>query len=134
MRLFLEFFVKDMLRSADFYCGVLGFDVFERQKDIIKLLRGDALIHVLPVEDSPEALSGHESAMLAARVEICLEVANKEELEELLAKVEKEGWPVRDPLSWQSWKRWDFRIQDPDGAYIRCTTPYLGQPVPQSEV
>lgn len=134
MRLFLEFFVKDMLRSADFYCGVLGFDVVERRVDIVKLQRGDALIHVLPVEDSPEALSGHESAMLAAKVEICLEVASKKELEDLLVRVEKEGCPVRDPLSWQSWKRWDFRIQDPDGAYIRCTTPYLEQPDLQPEV
>lgn len=125
MQLFLEFFVKNMRQSADFYRGVLGFDVIERRNDIIKLRKGDALIHILPVEDSPEAFAGHETTMLAARVEVCLEVASKEDLERLLARVEDAGWPVHDPLSWQSWKRWDFRIQDPDGAYIRCTTPYL---------
>ena len=130
MRLFLEFFVKDMRRSADFYRAALGFHVVEQREDIIKLQRGSALVHVMPMEDLPTVLSGQESSILAARVEICLEVDSKKELEKLHARVENANWPVRDPLSWRSWRRWDFRIQDPDGAYIRCTTPYLERSAP----
>ncbi|GMA52189.1 hypothetical protein GCM10025857_35460 [Alicyclobacillus contaminans] len=52
-------------------------------------------------------------------VEIVLEV---DDVDELYERVQASGYPVSEPLLMRPWGLKDFRLQDPDGYYLRITS------------
>lgn len=123
MELHVEFFVADLVRSRDFYSRVLGFKI-RRQKDdgFTELSRGPA---TLALNDRSVLTPGHPARPgpgegIAKGVEIVLSV---EDLGEAYDHVLASGWPVATPMTHQPWGMTDFRLTDPDGIYIRVSSP-----------
>jgi len=67
---------------------------------------------------------GGSGAPRGLGVEIVLEVDDLEELHDRLMEL---GVDV-SPLKRQNWGLRDFRVLDPDGYYLRITTPPPGSP------
>ena len=44
-----------------------------------------------------------------------------DDLQKLYARVQTQGWPITDELRRRLWGLEDFRLQDPDGYYLRFT-------------
>jgi catechol 2,3-dioxygenase-like lactoylglutathione lyase family enzyme len=120
MRLFVELFVRDLARARDFYRDVIGLAVEREDADVIVLRRASAQIHLLPLEDLPSPLAAAGTGPLGSRVEFVFEVDDVMAWE---ARVRAAGWPIFEPLRRQPWHRTDFRVVDPDGAYVRVTSP-----------
>ncbi|MDZ4868677.1 MAG: hypothetical protein SGI91_15260 [Alphaproteobacteria bacterium] len=127
MRVFTEFFVNNLAASRAFYTHVMAFSVGRDEDDFVELRRGVVQLHLLPLSDLPTALRNGESCSLGARVEFCLEVPHLKELEVERRRIEGQGWPLESTICLQSWGKHDFRLLDPDGAYLRITTPVLRQ-------
>ena len=119
MRLFVELFVRDLHRSRVFYHTVLGLEIDREDDDIVVLRRDQLRLHLLPLDDLPPALPGGQTSPLGSRVEFVIEV---DDIHAFEAHVRRTGWPIRDPLQERPWRRVDFRIEDPDGAYLRITS------------
>ena len=115
----LELFVADLERSLDFYRRVLGFHLDHASEGgYTALSRGEAQIALnladhLPA-DHPVYFGGDERP--GRGVEIVLEV---DDLEALYEQVQHANWPVERALQRQPWGTVDFRVQDPDGYYLR---------------
>ena len=128
MRLRIELFVDDLDTSIGFYAG-LGFAVERREHDYASLRWGDAVIGLEPAAKLPETGPGPgftQERLAGARgagVEIVLEV---EDLDAALAVVRAAGHPLADPPQDRPWGLRDFRLADPDGYYLRITTPSPG--------
>lgn len=123
MHLHVEFFVKDLAGSRDFYTSVLGFSVVRQRPDgFTELSRGLATIALnargILHRDHPArpAADGH----IGKGVEVVLMT---EELPEMYEHVLASGWPISTQLTEQPWGITDFRVVDPDGIYIRLTAP-----------
>ena len=125
MRLFLEFFVQDFQKSYYFYNTVMRMNAFHYEDDFAQLRRGQTQIHLLTLDELPKSLKQKELSPLAGRTEICLELQTQEELKAELAHIQSLGWPIEDPLTYRPWKKWDFRVKDPEGVYLRISTPIL---------
>ena len=126
MRLRLELFVADVDESIRFYVGALGFAVERHEAGYAHLRRGDAELGLgsatmLP-PDGPAPGFTRESVARArgAGVEIVLEV---EDLSAVAERVQEAGYPLVEPLLDRPWGLRDFRLVDPDGYYLRVTTP-----------
>ncbi len=121
MGLRIELFVDDLDTSIAFYERTLGFELTRRDEDYASLRRGAAVLGLGPVAKLPEHGTGpgFTRERLArdrgAGVEIVLEV---ERLEDVLATAAE---AVVEPLQHRPWGLRDFRINDPDGYYIRVT-------------
>ena len=127
-KLRLELFVRNASRSAAFYCRVLSFTQM-----VERLERNAARYIVVQREDVRIALVSlayfHRFLRLGpltyARLppvgtEIILEV---EDLEATYRQVVASGYRLWAPMREQPWGSRDFRLCDPDGYYIRITTP-----------
>jgi catechol 2,3-dioxygenase-like lactoylglutathione lyase family enzyme len=116
MRLRLELFVADVLRSIDWYVEVLGFVPVRADPGYASLQRGDVVIGLG---------RGHNPAGAVlepgAGVEIVLELDDRAALEVAAARVVEKGWPLNEPLTDRPWGLRDFRVVDPDGYYLRIT-------------
>ena len=125
MRLRMELFVDDLDTSIGFYAA-LGFAVERREHDYASLRWGDAVIGLGPVAKLPPTGEGpgftreRLAGARGAGVEIVLEV---EDLDTALAAVRAAGHPLAEPPQDQPWGLRDFRLADPDGYYLRITTP-----------
>jgi catechol 2,3-dioxygenase-like lactoylglutathione lyase family enzyme len=121
MELHIEFFVRDLPRSRDFYTRVLGFEIIRQQEDgFTELRRGSA---VIALNDLAILKHGHPARprldeRIGKGVEIVL-VA--EDLDAIYHHVLATGWPLSTPMTEQPWGMTDFRILDPDGCYVRVT-------------
>lgn len=123
MHLHIEFFVEDLERSRDFYTAVLGFSVVRQKADgFTELNRGAATVAIndqsMLHPDHPARPGPGERIGKGAEV-----VLVTDSLQEVYDHVRASGWPISTPLTQQSWGLTDFRIVDPDGIYIRVTTP-----------
>ena len=129
MRLFIELFVRDLSISRHFYAHILGMKVTRDQPDYVSLASEEAQINLCPIGDLDE---GHyllqSDGPLANKVEICLETTKLQSIYD--AVVAAKG-TVYEPITDRPWNRTDFRIIDPDGAYIRVTTPVHPDPSTQ---
>ena len=92
----------------------------------IELELGEAQINLCSIESISHGhfLSKSISSPVGSRTEFCLEVAD---LEASYARALKAGANVIEPIRKMPWGRSDFRISDPDGAYLRITTPVVQQ-------
>jgi hypothetical protein len=127
IRLFIEFFVKDFNSSYDFYTNIIRMKSLEHEEDFARLLRGKTQIHLLSIEELPNALKSSANYSLAARTEVCLEVASLEELKKEFEYIKSKKWPFESEIKYREWQKYDFRIKDPEGVYIRFSTPWLGE-------
>lgn len=125
MRIFLEFFVDNFSAMFTFYTEVLRFQVKHSEEDFVVLHRDSVQIHLLSTNELAPALSDQRAMTLAARTEICLELPDKESLDEEFKEVIASGWPIHDQLTYRPWNKWDFRLKDPEGAYLRISTAEL---------
>ena len=90
---------------------------------------GDAVVGLGPIAKLPPDGPGpgftqeRVAAARGAGVEIVLEV---EDLDTALAAVHAAGHPLAQPPRERPWGLRDFRLADPDGYYLRITTPSPG--------
>jgi predicted enzyme related to lactoylglutathione lyase len=122
MRLFVELFVEDTDKSRNFYRDLIGMSVVRNSPDYIELSSGQAQISICPKAGLRKGhyLAETPEQRLGCRVEFCLEVQN---LKEIYDRAIQAGAIIHEPIEKRPWGRTDFRIIDPDGAYLRITTP-----------
>jgi lactoylglutathione lyase len=120
---FVEFFVSDVERSIAFY-ERLGLRVLRRWEDWVRLGLGDSFItlqgdaHAVkgPHYFTPDI--GHSPR--GTGVEIVFEV---DDVDAVYARAQAGGLNVVKPIQDREWKARDFRVADPDGYFVRFTTP-----------
>lgn len=129
----IELFVSDLDASVDFYRRVLGFEV-GAQRQVV--LDGNELRHV-PVWSGPTMIGLGLLARLAKShhlrragldaergigVEFCLYVDDAD-LDAWYERAVRECKTGIEPLVVQPWGARDFRVIDPDGYYVRISSP-----------
>jgi lactoylglutathione lyase len=119
----IEIFVSDVERSIGFY-EALGFRVRRRWGDWVQLVRDESL---LTLQGDTHAVAGphYFTEHLARRprgvgVEVVIEV---DDVDSLYSGVDTQGIEIVKPLQERPWKARDFRVADPDGYFIRFTSP-----------
>jgi lactoylglutathione lyase len=126
MTIRFELFVADRDKSVDFYTSVLGFEVRRLDESYAMLTCGDVVLGLGRQADLPETGEGpgFTQQRLArdrgAGVEIVLETPD---LEALYERVQRSGYQLAAPMQDRPWGLRDFRVADPDGYYLRITTP-----------
>lgn len=126
MTMRLELFVTDHDIAIDFYTRVLGFELRRRDEHYASLACGAVTIGLGLVADLPEHEDGpgfSQDRMARARgagVEIVLETPD---LDLLHQRVLDSGHRLAEPMRERPWGLRDFRLIDPDGYYLRLTTP-----------
>ena len=121
----VELFVGDLDRTIAFY-GRLGFALVRRWEGWALLDRGGAR---LALQDDAYA-RGHAHYFTphldrfprGVGVEVTVDVADEADLRALHAVAAEMGCVVREIVR-RGWGATDFRIADPDGYFVRFTTP-----------
>ena len=121
----VEFWVSDPDASIAFY-GRLGFELVRRWEGWALLDRGGSrlsLQHDAYARDHPHYFSPHlERHPRGVGVETAVDVRDRADLEALYAVAQEMGCVVREIVE-RGWGATDFRIADPDGYFVRFTTP-----------
>jgi catechol 2,3-dioxygenase-like lactoylglutathione lyase family enzyme len=119
----IELFVSDLARSRAWY-EALGFRTVKAYGDWLMLALGD---NVLDLQGDAHAVEGpHYFTPDIGRwprgtgVEISIEV---EDVDGLYERARALGVDVAKPIQDRPWKARDFRLADPDGYFLRFTTP-----------
>jgi lactoylglutathione lyase len=122
MRLFVELFVQDIDRARKFYRDVIGMKVVRNSPGYVELRSGEAQINLCLADGLAKThyLRDATDTHVGSRVEFCLEVSN---LQEVFQRAIDSGEMIKSPIERKPWGRTDFRMLDPDGAYLRITTP-----------
>ena len=126
MTIRVELFVGDPDRSVDFYTSVLGFEVQRLDESHALLTCGHVTLGLGRQADLPETGDGPGFTRQrlerdhGAGVEIVLETTD---LDTLYERVQRSGWRIAAPMQDRPWGLRDFRVTDPDGYYLRITTP-----------
>lgn len=122
MKLFIELFVDDVESSIKFYRDVIGMKVIRSSPDYNELHLGEAQISICPFEGlrNGHYLREAPNDRFGNRVEFCLRV---DDVEEMFERVKKHGVLIKEPLQKRTWGATDFRIVDPNGLYLRITSP-----------
>jgi lactoylglutathione lyase len=129
----IELFVSDLEASSDFYRRVLGFEVGATRE---VMLEGQLLRHT-PIWNGPTMIGIGQLAYLSPEhhlrragldavrgvgVEFCLYVSDAE-IDDYYRRAVRECTTKIEPLVAQPWGARDFRVVDPDGYYVRISTP-----------
>jgi lactoylglutathione lyase len=129
----IELFVSNLEESADFYRRVLGFEVGATRE----VTHEGSLLRHTPVWNGPTMIGLGLLSLLspahhlrrngldAARgigIEICLYVDDSE-LDAYYVRAVSECKTKVEPLVTQPWGARDFRVVDPNGYYVRISTP-----------
>ena len=119
----VELFVRDVDRSIAFYRS-LGFDVARRYEDYVLLRRGEIR---LSLQGDAHAVAGPhyftphlQEFPRGTGVEISIQVAAVD-AEYIRAKTA--GLNIVKPMQDRPWGARDFRVADPDGFFLRITSP-----------
>ena len=119
----VEIFVSDVERSIAFY-EALGLHVNRRWGGWVQLAKGDS---TLTLQGDTHAVQGPHyftpnigRRPLGTGVEIAFEV---EDVDAVYAAAQANGVDIVKAIQDRDWKARDFRIADPDGYFIRFTTP-----------
>jgi lactoylglutathione lyase len=129
----VELHVGDLERSLRFY-DALGFQVVRRWMEWVRLdrdgaelvLQGDAYVrghdHYFTsyIDRSPRGVG----------VEVTIEV---EDVDAVHAAAQAAGLRIVKPIQDRGWKARDFRLADPDGYFIRVTSPLRHEVTPKSD-
>ena len=126
---FWEVYVSDIAASERFYCQALGLTTIRRQEDYAVLAAGPVRVHLCPADDAPDDLSP-VVGRIGNGVEFCFVVSD---VVGAYRRASRSGYPILEHLTDQDWGKTDFRLRDPDGAYIRITTPRSGPGLQPSE-
>ena len=123
----IEFFVSDVERSLAFYKS-LGFDVAKRYDDWILLRRGDiklALQGDAHAVEGPHYFTPHiQRTPRGTGVEVSIQVAD---VDAEFIRAKTAGLNIVKGIQDRPWKARDFRLADPDGYFIRMTSPLRGE-------
>jgi len=121
----VEFFVTDLDATLVFY-ERLGFALVTRWEGWALIERGGsrlALQHDAYARDHEHYFTPHlDQFPRGVGVETCVDVADVDDLQALYATATELGVVVRE-LRERPWGATDFRIADPDGYFVRFTTP-----------
>lgn len=121
----VEFFVTDLDRTIDFYAR-LGFVLVRRWEGWTLIDRSGsrlALQHDTYARGHEHYFTPHlDRFPRGVGVEACVDVADQDDLGALYATAQEMGCVVRE-LRKRDWGATDFRIADPDGYFVRFTTP-----------
>jgi catechol 2,3-dioxygenase-like lactoylglutathione lyase family enzyme len=119
----VEFFVSDLDRSIAFY-EALGLQVRERRGEWVQLVLDDSL---LVLHDDSHVVAGpHYFTEQIGRkprgtgIEVVFEVRD---VDGAYAAAQATNATIARPLMDRPWHARDFRIADPDGYFVRFTTP-----------
>jgi lactoylglutathione lyase len=123
----VELFVSDVEASIGFY-QALGFGVVKRwgdwlimQRDGVKLtLQGDSHAVAGPHYFTPN-IGRHPRG---TGVEIVVQV---DDVDGLHAEAQSKDLNVVKPIQDRDWGARDFRVADPDGYFVRFTSPLRGE-------
>ena len=129
----VELHVADVDKSIAFY-GTLGFRVIRRWMDWVRLDRDGAEL----VLQGDAYVRGHEHYFTSyidrsprgIGVEVTIEVAD---VDAVHAAAQAAGLRIVKPIQDRSWKALDFRLADPDGYFIRITSPLRHEVTPKAE-
>ncbi|OAG43391.1 hypothetical protein AYO21_02328 [Fonsecaea monophora] len=115
----IEIFPSDLQRMIDFYSTILNFVLIKRNGDYAYLGRDNIFIGAIET-GSTETLEEKASYRRPKKgIEIVVEVDDLEkERDFIVAK----GWKLDANIQLQDWGLKDFRLNDPDGYYLRFTT------------
>jgi len=116
-----ELFVCDVDRSRDFYVEVLGFQMLRAEHGYIALGRpGGAHLGLNAMAALPDGhpLRAKDGERVGLGVELVIMV---EDVEAAYRLVDESGRVTPSALQRQPWGLVDFRLQDPDGYYVRVT-------------
>ena len=121
----VEFHVSDLEATIAFY-RTLGFELVRQWQGWALIDRAGSRLGLQ--EDGYTRSHAHYFAPHLDRfprgvgVEVSVDVADRDDLEALYAVATQEGIVVRE-LQERGWGATDFRIADPDGYFVRFTTP-----------
>jgi catechol 2,3-dioxygenase-like lactoylglutathione lyase family enzyme len=125
LRTRVEFFVSDPGRSIAFY-EQLGFRVLRSGWGYTQLDRDGARLGLQDdayARDHPHYFSEHlDRFPRGVGVEVSVDVPDEDALRALHATASEMGCVVREIVN-RPWGAVDFRIADPDGYFVRFTTP-----------
>lgn len=120
-----EFFVTDLDRTIEFYAQ-LGFALVRRWEGWALIDRSGprlALQDDAYPRSHPHYFTPHlDRFPRGVGVEVCVDVADEGDLRQLYATAQEMGCVVRELVK-RDWGAHDFRIADPDGYFVRFTTP-----------
>lgn len=120
-----EFFVSDLDRTIEFY-GRLGFTQVRRWEGWALTDRSGSrlgLQHDAYARDHEHYFTPHlDRFPRGVGVEVSIDVADEDDLRQLYATAQAMGCAVRELVK-RGWGATDFRIADPDGYFVRFTTP-----------
>jgi lactoylglutathione lyase len=118
----LELFVKDLQRSVDFYRNVLQLEL-SSQNENSAVFKAENLHLLLTQEDvlsSNHYFKEIKNARKGIGVEIIFVVPDVQSYYQRICEMQIE---VESELKQQEWGMTDFRLIDPDGYYLRITSP-----------
>lgn len=124
MRLFVELFVDNVEVSRDFYRKVFGMKLIKDGPGQVELAHDALQLNICPKRAlfGPHYLAWGVDYRLGSRVEFCFEV---DDIESSYRRARDHGVDIVEAIQHRPWNKRDFRLIDPDGAYIRVTTPVL---------
>jgi lactoylglutathione lyase len=118
----LELFVKDLQRSVDFYKNVIQLEL-SSQNENSAMFKAENLNLLLTQEDvisNNHYFSEIKTSRKGMGVEIILVVPDVQSYYQRICEMQIE---LESELKQQEWGMTDFRLTDPDGYYLRITSP-----------
>lgn len=118
----LELFVKDLQRSVDFYKNVIQLEL-SSQNENSAMFKAENLNLLLTQEDvisNNHYFSEIKTSRKGMGVEIILVVPDVQSYYQRICEMQIE---LESELKQREWGMTDFRLTDPDGYYLRITSP-----------
>ncbi len=120
---FLELHVPDFKKVIKFY-SKLGFQIVWRSEDYLVMRRGGSVLNFYGGSYKVYEQSYFKKFPKKTKVGYALEIIIPiDDIKNFYRKVKK-YIKVVEPLKLKPWGRWDFRIEDPFGFYLRFTERY----------
>lgn len=122
LNLRLELFVKDLQRSVDFYNNVIQLEL-SSQNESSAMFKAENINLLLTQEDvisENHYFREIKTSRKGLGVEIILVVPDVQSYYQRICEMQID---FESELKQQEWGMTDFRLTDPDGYYLRITSP-----------
>ncbi len=122
LNLRLELFVKDLQRSVDFYKNVIQLEL-SSQNESSAMFKAENINLLLTQEDvisENHYFREIKTSRKGLGVEIILVVPDVQSYYQRICEMQID---LESELKQQEWGMTDFRLTDPDGYYLRITSP-----------